>query len=80
MVVPECLQGDKKFQLRIYAKDNKPLYEKMDLKPGKVIIDLRNVLKNLFAQKVTFCHHLSPLHSNKVKVFFCDRKGKSECA
>lgn len=78
VVVPECLQGDKQFQLRIFSKDNKPFYEKMDLKPGKVIIDLHNFLMNLFTQKLQFCHNLSPLHSNKVTFFFCDRKGKSE--
>ncbi len=76
----ECLEGDKKFQLRIYVQINdksrsmKLVYENMDLKPGKVIFDLHNVLKNLFTQKLQFCHHLSPLHSNKVKFFSVTEK------
>ncbi|XP_026104192.1 uncharacterized protein LOC113075715 [Carassius auratus] len=33
VVVPECLQEDKKFELRIYGQRKQPIYEKMDLKP-----------------------------------------------
>lgn len=34
VVVPECSQGDKRFQLKIFPTDaKKPLYEKMDSKP-----------------------------------------------
>ncbi len=79
MVVPKCLQGYKQVQLRIFVKINdksqsmKSVY-KMDLKPGKVIIDLHNFCKNLFTQKCTFCHHLSPLHSNKVSFFSVTEK------
>ncbi len=74
VVMPECLQEYKQVQLRIFSIEKKPLYEKLDLKPGKVIIELHNFFKNLFTQKEKFCHHLSPLHSNKVSFFSVTEK------